>query len=208
MSLKDNLIRLRRARGMSQQRLARASGVRQNTIAAIESGRTQRTRFAAEIARALNVSVTQLVPDELASSVVPLSDSLVGTLDLPVYGTVEAGAGAVVIINEPVDRVGRPAPLLHVRDGYGVIVHGDSMTPLIRPGDIVLVHPHLPPRPEDWCVFRRSLDGEFSATIKEYGGQTATAWRVKRYQPREEHFSLKKADWPECHVIVGKYNRR
>src|SRR6266481_1184588 len=62
MSLKDNLIRLRTARGLSQQELAKMIGVRQNTIAAIETGATTRTKYLADIARALGVSVDELDP--------------------------------------------------------------------------------------------------------------------------------------------------
>lgn len=208
MSLKENLTRLRKARGLSQERLAKDAGVRQNTVAAIESGKTKRTRYAPELARALKVKVTDLVPEpEETKDLIPAPE-LVGAPDLPVYGSVEAGEGGIVVTNDPVDSVRRPAPLQRVRDGYGVIVHGESMAPLIRPGDIVLVHPHLPPRREDWCIFRFDHDGEFRATIKEYCSQTDTVWKVKRYQPKEEEFTLKKKDWPECHVIVGKYNRR
>lgn len=110
--------------------------------------------------------------------------------------------------NDPVDRVRRPAPLEHVKDSYGVIVRGDSMVPLIRPGDIVLVHPYLPPRAEDLCIFRSQMDGEFTATIKEFCSQNANHWRVKRYSPKEETLSLSKKMFAECHVIVGKYIRR
>lgn len=208
-SLKDNLIRLRKAEGLSQKGLADKAGVAQNTIAAIESGETKRTKFLPELARALKVKMHDLDPNVAAQDSFIVADpELIGALDFPLYESVDAGEGALVVSNEPVDRIGRPAPLANVRDAYGVIVAGDSMTPEYRPGDMALVHPHTPPTYGQVCIFRRDHNGEFHATIKEYRGQTAEHWKVLRHQPEEKEFTLKKRDWPVCHVVIGKYSRR
>lgn len=208
-SLKDNLVRLRTERRLSQQELAVKVGVRQNTIAAIEAGETKKTRYLPEIARALKVSIHDLDPSLGAEGSFIIDEpDLIGARDLDLYASVDAGEGAVVVSNEPVDKIGRPAPLANVRDAYGVIVAGESMVPAFRPGDMALVHPHMPPRIEDVCIFRVEKDGEFHATIKEYCGQTNDLWKVKRYQPEEKEFTLKKRDWPVCHVVIGKYTRR
>jgi DNA-binding XRE family transcriptional regulator len=209
MSLADNVRKFRNRLGLSQKALADAIGVRQNTIAAIESGDTQRTRYLADIARVLQVNITDLVPASGPSEgfAIPRSD-LIGARDLDLYGSVEAGEGGIVRSNEPVDRIKRPAPLANVRDGYGVIVVGESMVPLLRPGDVVLVHPHLPPKPEDLCLFISETEGEFKATIKEFRGQTKDLWKVRRYQPAERDYPLKKKDFAKCQVVVGIYKRR
>jgi transcriptional regulator with XRE-family HTH domain len=209
MGIAENLQRIRRAREMSQADLAGQVGVRQNTIAAIEAGLTKKSRYLPDIARVLRVSLTDLDPSQgvTETRVIPGSE-LVGTKDLPLYATVEAGEGTVVMSSDPVDEIRRPAPLATVKGAFGVIVVGESMVPVLRPGDIALVHPHLPPRPEDTCVFIGEKDGEFVATIKEYLGQTKDTWKVKRYKPKETDFVLKKKDWPRCDVVVGKYSRR
>ena len=137
---------------------------------------------------------------------------LTGERDLPVFGIAQGGLGALILSNEAVDMVVRPDPLLRVKDGYGVIVVGDSMEPELGSGDIALVNPHLPPRASDTCVFRQEAeDGSQIACIKRLRRVTDTAWHVTEWNsaaggPRD--FTLKKSEWPLCHVTVGSYKRR
>ena len=209
MSLADNVRKFRKRQNLSQKALADAIGVRQNTIAAIESGDTKRTKYLPDLARVLQVNIAELEPAVGAGEgfTIPGSD-LGGARDLDLYGSVEAGEGGIVLSNEPVDRIRRPAPLANVRGGYGVIVVGESMVPLLRPGDIALVNPHLPPKPEDLCLFTSDREGEFKATIKEFRGQGKDSWKVRRYQPAQRDYALKKKDFPKCQVVVGIYKRR
>jgi DNA-binding XRE family transcriptional regulator len=209
MAVARNVARYRKERGMSQEELARRVGVRQNTIAAIESGLTKKSKYLPDIARVLEVPLFDLDAGEGAhrTPTIPGAD-LVGARDLPLYATVEAGEGAVVMSSDPVDEVRRPAPLVTVKGAYGVIVSGESMVPALRPGDTALIHPHLPPKVEDICLFISEKNGEFIATIKEYVGQTKEHWKVKRYKPEEKEFTLRKSEWQTCHVSVGRYSRR
>jgi phage repressor protein C with HTH and peptisase S24 domain len=133
---------------------------------------------------------------------------LVGDRDLPVFGAAQGGRGAVVLTNDPVDWVLRPDSLLRVKDGYGMIVSGDSMSPRIQNGDTVLVNPHLPARAGDACIFRKHEDhGAVEICIKEFVRQTADLWHVKQFNPKKS-FTLKKAEWQVCHVTVGNFFRR
>jgi phage repressor protein C with HTH and peptisase S24 domain len=130
---------------------------------------------------------------------------LYANMDLPVYGTAQGGDGALVITDRPVDYVARPSVLLRVLDAYGTIVDGDSMFPALRPGATALVNPHLPPRVEDICIFRKQgEDGTVHVIIKEYRGQTDTHWKVRQYNPAKD-FLLKKTDWQTVHRTVGNY---
>lgn len=130
---------------------------------------------------------------------------LVGEKDLPVFGTAQGGSGALIVTNEPVDWVVRPDPLLRVKDGYGMIITGDSMDPALKPGSIALINPHLPPRVGDFCLFRNHAeDGTTHAVIKEYRGETDIAWRVRQYSPAKD-FMLKKSEWQVRHLVVGSY---
>lgn len=130
---------------------------------------------------------------------------LVGDKDLPVFGTAQGGSGALIVTNEPVDWVVRPDPLLRVKDGYGMIVTGDSMDPALRAGSIALINPHLPPRPGDYCLFRsHAEDGTTHAAIKEYRGETEAVWKVRQYNPPKD-FTLKKSEWQIRHRVVGSY---
>jgi hypothetical protein len=179
----------------------------QNTIAAIELGKTRKSRYLPDIARVLNVSLLDLDPG--------LTDTRIGSvgvddptpLDLDVYATRMDGE-CEIVTHDPVERVQRPAPLATVKGAYGVIVAGESMVPLLRPGDIAFVHPHLPPKADDLCLFRAVQNGRCGATIQEYRGQTLDAWQVRRYSPKAQDLALKRLQWPHCHVIVGKFCRR
>src|SRR5437870_3680875 len=112
MNLAENVRKFRKQAGLSQQALADRVPVRQNTIASIESGATKKTRFLADIARALGVNVSDLDPGDDVSRSLPIPGSeLVFERDLPLHGSVEAGEGGIVLSNEPVDRVRRPGPL-------------------------------------------------------------------------------------------------
>ncbi|HXI40266.1 MAG TPA: LexA family transcriptional regulator [Bryobacteraceae bacterium] len=155
--------------------------------------------------------VTNADPPHISTPIIPGSQ-LVGERDLPVFATSQGGKGAIVLSSDPVDWVARPEPLARVRDGYGVMVTGESMFPALEPGDIVHVHPHRPPRDGSTCIFQaHQADGTVLSSIKYLRRQTADTWYVKEWNsdgkltPRE--FTMKKSEWQICHVMVGKYSR-
>jgi len=134
-----------------------------------------------------------------------------GRQDLPVYASVEGGAGIIVVTSDPVDYVRRPAPLANVREGYGIIVVGESMVPAFEPGDTVLIHPHLPPAPDTDVVLTREVDGEIRITVKRLLRVTSTHWHLRQWNPPgglKADFSLLRSEWQKCHRVVGKYSRR
>lgn len=197
----QNVRRHREAAGMSQAELAKAIGVKsQNTIATLELGGG--TKHLSKIAKALKVRLVDLDPSAEQEETVIIPQGSGGE-QRDVYASVEAGAGALVVSNEPIQRTQGPRSLEGVRGGYGILVVGESMIPVIRPGYIVWLNPHLVPRVGEICVFTFEAHGEVRATIKEYCGQSPDSWMVKRYQPKERKFSLSKADWPKCSVVVA-----
>lgn len=126
-----------------------------------------------------------------------------GGRDLPVFGTAQGGSGALIVTDQAVDYVVRPAPLLRVRDGYGMIVTGDSMSPRVESGDTVLVNPHLPPRNGDTCVFRSHQDdGTVLAIVKRLRRHNDDTWYVTQFDPPKD-FTLKRSEWQVCHVVVS-----
>jgi phage repressor protein C with HTH and peptisase S24 domain len=131
---------------------------------------------------------------------------LFGDHDLPVFGTAQGGSGGALIMSkEAVTWVLRPAPLLRVRDGYGMIVTGDSMSPKIENGSTVLVNPHLPPRNGDLCVLRKHLeDGTTLAVLTLLRRFNDETWFVHQLVPAKD-FSLKRSEWQHCHVVIGSY---
>lgn len=205
-------VRERRVKlGMSQEELARAAGTSQATIDKIEHGRSNRSRFLPAVFSALSLPMDDLAPTSgertaaVSAPIIHRAD-LVSGRDLPVYASAEGGAGQIIIHTDVVDWVRRPSPLEHVREGYGLIITGFSMEPLYRQGDVALVHPHLPPRQEDAVIaYNAARD---LATLKEYRGATELEWRLRRYQPEVEDFTLDRKKWPTLHTVVGKYSRR
>lgn len=197
-----NVRRLRMERGFSANALAQAVGVRVHTIQQIEAGKTQRSRYLPDIARVLRVTMAMILagvpqmPPPAPVGRLPAPD------ELPVFASTEAGDGAMVCGDSAVDHMDRPRGLT-AQGVYGVIVTGESMLPAVRPGDTVVVNPHRVPRREDLCVFRSEQHGEFRSTIKEFVGGTVDTWRVKRYRPEEKEFTLRRRDWPQCHVVVS-----
>jgi phage repressor protein C with HTH and peptisase S24 domain len=134
-------------------------------------------------------------------------NELVGNADLPVFGTKQGGRGALIVSNQAVDWVVRPAPLLRVAEGYGMIMTGDSMSPAVKSGWTVLVNPHLPPRPGDVCVFRSHQDdGTVLAIVKELVRYNDVTWHVHQHNPKRD-IVLKRSEWKDCHVTVGNYSR-
>lgn len=127
---------------------------------------------------------------------------LFGTSDLPVFGTAAGGHdGALIVSDTAVDWMVRPASLLRVQDGYGVIVSDDSMSPEHKPGSIALFNPHLPPRAGESCAFRDKTVGGH-VIIREYRGQTETTWKVHQHNPPKD-LTLKKSEWRFAHRTVG-----
>lgn len=135
----------------------------------------------------------------------PQQSIYLGERDLPVYAAVEGGPGELVISKDPIDFVPRPWYLGNVRDGYGVVVVGESMVPAYSPGDMAIVHPRQPVILNKTYIFTTDDDdGTFKGTIKKLVGQTATEWKVEQYNPQRT-FSLSKAEWPKAVRVVGKY---
>ena len=131
---------------------------------------------------------------------------LFGANDLPVFGTSPGGRdGALSVSEAAVDWVARPAVLMRVRDGYGIIVTDDAMSPEHKMGSIALVNPHLPPRVGSSCVFRsREENGTALVLIREFRGQTDTHWKLHQHNPAKD-VQVKKSDWTICHRTVGNY---
>ncbi len=123
--------------------------------------------------------------------------------DLPVY---IADADAF-----PIDWIKRPPPLANVRNAYGLLVKDSAMEPEFWPGDIALVHPHLPPSPQSACVFKPDSppDAERSQLAHLISFDSA-AWHVQQWHPPSGgvgKFTLSRKEWPVCHRVVGKYSR-
>ncbi len=140
----EALRRLREAARMDQRALAKASGVSQAQIARLESGARKASRLStlSLLAGALNVPITDLLRTskgtERPFSIIPV----------PIIGTVPGGppmleeqrdTGEVVWVT--------PDVLDGVQNPRALTVQGDSMSPNIEDGEIVIFDPNSP-----WAV--------------------------------------------------------
>ena len=132
-----------------------------------------------------------------------------GEVDLPVYAAVEGGPGEMVVSTDAIDHVLRPWFLRSVKDGYAVVVTGESMVPVYEPGDMVIVNPRLPAiRGKNAIFVADEEQGGFTATVKRLEKSTATEWHVRQWNPPEggkQELTLPKKRWPKALRIVGRY---
>lgn len=129
-----------------------------------------------------------------------------GRADFKIFGTAEGGAGAVILSSDPIESREWPDVLVGVPGGYGLLITGTSMIPALRPGDIALVHPHLPARPDDEVILQREDHGTRHGMVKTLIRQSATEYKLKQWNPAKE-FTRSKKEWPLCHLVVGKFRR-
>lgn len=129
--------RIRRRRqemGMNQVELARAAGLTQGFLSAIETGRRSPSAAAIErVAGALDLPPAVIIGQASAHDNPQPYDAL----DLPLFGSIPAGPPSQT------QELAEAWPVLkHLwnPDYYCLRLTFDSMEPTLKPGDIVLVH--------------------------------------------------------------------
>lgn len=204
----------REAKGWSQGDLAQKVHISQPAIKKIEAGDTQRSKYLPQIAAALDLPLADVMPEADEGGVpglIPKKDLTTGVSDFPVHAAAEGGPGIIVVSSDPVDFIPRPAPLVHVRQSYGILIVGTSMDPEFRQGDTALVNPHLPPMADEPHIFYAEADGEGRATIKTLRRQTSDNWLVRQHNPPEggkHDLTLSRKEWQWAHRVIGSYKRR
>lgn len=141
-------------KGWRQIDLVRATGLTDSQISSWYNGRYRPNGEAmAKIAKALGVSVDYL----LGKEDVPVSKLTLPQLhEIPVLGKVAAG----VPIEEQEDIIGTVATDKNV---FALRISGDSMSPRIMDGDIVLVHQQESAEDGDIVIAR--IDGEVTCKV-------------------------------------------
>lgn len=202
----------REKRNWSQADLARRVGISQAAVNKIEKGRTGHSKFLPHIAAVLDLDLRKIDPSITAERPYLSRDQIQGPgADFPIHASAEGGKGEIIMTTEAVDYVPTPAPLLHVREAYGLLVVGTSMQPEYRPGDTALVHPHLPVIGGEVYIFYAEREGAARATIKELRRASSETWYVRQHNPPEgspHDFTLSRREWQWAHRVIGKYSRR
>lgn len=202
-----------------EESLAATAGVSQSTVNRWAHGGEVKgknllklidlARDVPEAAHLIEGVVTPTPVDTFKPDIIPGKD-LVGERNFPIYAAAMGGDGHQIVTFDAIDYVKRPAVLENVKNAYGLYIVGESMTPAFEPGDMALVHPHLPPaRDKNVVLYHVPPLGsnEAEAIVKRLVRYNDQDWILKQYNPERE-FTETRADWPYCHRIVGKYESR
>lgn len=151
-------------REVSQTELHERTGINKSSISTyLKGGYEARQNKVYEIARALNVSEPWLMGYDVPMTRVSPAAPRKKGVKIPVLGYVAAGipfeAIENVIDEEEIDEV-----LARHGEYFGLVVHGDSMTPTINDGDIVIVKKQSTARTGDIALVMVNGD---EATVKE-----------------------------------------
>ena len=201
----------RRQLGLSQARLAEMMGVEQPTVARWERERRGvKIDTLIRLARALDCDPRDLMGDEGTGGMagprggVPVS--LAAVRDLPVCGGARGGSDAMFLDQgTPIDWVQRPPQLAGVPDAFAVYVVNDSMTPRYEPGDILFVHPTMPPGRGSFVVVELS---DQEAYVKQLVSQNAEELVLREFHPAPREFAVPRASVKAVYRVVGTWEGR
>lgn len=201
----NRIAELRRAKGWTQEQLARACDppTTQPQIKRLEAGQRKLTQdWMGALAKAFNVDPSALLPgidpqpsqparsrnvpdgasDELRSHIAPASGSYTAERDLPLKTYAQGGSGAK-FFETPVGMIYRPEELLNVTDAYAIEIWDTSMEPALRHGRKAYVNPHKQVQPEDEVVIQLK-DGR--VLVKELVRRKGGRVYLKQHNPRKD----------------------
>jgi len=126
---------------------------------------------------------------------------MMGPRDLPVLGVAVGGEDAWFESNgQTSEHIERPPLLNGVTDAYAVYVIGDSMSPALREGHLVHVHPHR--RPTTGCeVVVQLTDGR--GLIKEFIRRDSQRIFLRQHNPPKE-LTFETDQITAVHRIIGR----
>lgn len=155
MTIGERIKQRREALHMSQEALAKAIGLKdKSSISKIESGNPSLDTVE-KIARAMRCSVLYLMGWDKSTTI-------------PVLGRVTAGI-PIEAIEEVIDYEEVDEKLASLGELFGLKIKGDSMSPRISDGDVVIVHQQ--PEAESGDVIIATINGDDAVCkkIMKYG---------------------------------------
>lgn len=217
MELKDRLKSARNAAGLTQAGVAAEFAMTPQAVSQWERGEAvpEADKFPV-LAQLYRVDLKWLItgegktPTHEAAPESRPPPPMIGERDLKVFAAAEGGPGVMIVnIDQPIDLVPRPWYLREVRDGFAVMVVGESMMPAFEPGDLAIVNPRLPIlRDKDVILVSGEDGGEFRASIKRLVSYDSRSWHLRQFNPprgQSATFTWSKQDWPRALRVVGKY---
>lgn len=163
MNFSERLKKAREHAGLSQRSLSESVGMSQPGYQKLENGASG-SRFAAQIAIACGVS-----PEWLVTGKGGMLDGVLSGPDIkawyPILGSVPCGTPDQIIerARQDPDVQWAPSPKMVSGLAFYLRVTGDSMSPTLSDGDIVLIDPEAQPRHRDIVVVRNGVN---EATMK------------------------------------------
>ena len=177
MSLAERVKQRRTELGLTQAEAAEKAGIRQQSWASIEEGKTLKPRNIVGIAESLSCDPAWLVN---GGSFQPVSE--VNTRRIPLLSYVQAGEMATKSPIEALD--GTCEYVMTDMDWsqytFALKIVGDSMEPDFKAGDVIIVDPEIEPAPGEFVVAK---NGEHEATFKKYRPTTLA-------EDGRQHFEL------------------
>ncbi|MBG6247007.1 MULTISPECIES: helix-turn-helix domain-containing protein [Symbiopectobacterium] len=162
MSLASRVKSRRLELGLSQTEAAEKAGIKQQSWASIEDGKTQKPRNIIGISSALGCDPAWLMQGGLL-----LKTSEVNTRKVPLISYVQAGALAE---NKPIRDIDGSFEYVMTdldisEHSFALRITGDSMEPDFKEGDVIIVDPEVEPAPGEFVV---AANGSNEATFKKY----------------------------------------
>lgn len=162
MRLAERVKQKRLELGLTQAEAAERAGIRQQSWASIEDGKTLKPRNIIGISKALNCDPAWLLN---GGSFIPAKE--INSNRVPLISYVQAGALAEKPPIEAFD--GDFEYVLTDIDvsefSFALRIEGDSMEPDFKAGDVIIIDPELEPMPGEFVV---ASNGDNMATFKKY----------------------------------------
>ena len=129
---------VRMARGIKQVDICKRIGIAQSTLSQWETGKSQPDGDSLRrLSAVLDVSIDYLLGNDMeATTDAPAST---GGVWIPVYGKVAAGI-PIEAVEDIIDHEEISSTMARNGSHIALQIHGDSMEPRMRDGDVVIVH--------------------------------------------------------------------
>lgn len=145
-------VRIERERkGWSQEKLAQEAGVSQTTIDKIERLVTRRSRYGNEIAAALGIKATDLLPANFTFEVTPDGSRAAQEYReanrkiVPMFSTFENDRGILVFSKEALTKIEASSNALFLANSFAFQLSSSRMAPEFETGDLIFVERELRP---------------------------------------------------------------
>jgi SOS-response transcriptional repressor LexA len=221
-TLAEWLNRIMDERRLTQADLAKLADVSPGQISKMCSGEIKTSPRVDDIARALKVPNPGFntrgrpgnIPPAVTEAVrrintAPMGGarspaSLSGYREIEVLGRAAAGKGSVILGGESGERIFCPPELIAVEGVYALQVVGESMRPMYRPGQRVVVHPYRTLVPGEGVVVQVGDEGEseWEGIIKEFVSQDESGITLKEYQPKVREFKVAAGRVRAAHLVL------